>query len=95
MENGFGEAPMAGGRHQAAGRPTGEHRRDSSCASAPPQEYCELMSALHPFEDDDWDRQMKVDDASGKFAAMNEKAGREYAAGRTRPLSDIIEAIKG
>jgi hypothetical protein len=53
------------------------------------------MSALHPFEDDDWDRQMKVDDASGKFAAMNEKAGREYAAGRTRPLSDIIEAIKG
>jgi len=33
--------------------------------------------------------------ASGKFAAMNEKAGREYAAGRTRQLSDIIEAIKG
>ena len=70
---------MAGGRHQAAGRPTGKHRRDSSCASAPPQEYCELMSALHPFEDDDWDRQMKGDDV----------------AGRTRPLSDIIEAIKG
>jgi hypothetical protein len=23
-----------------------------------PQEYCELMSVLHPFEDDDWDRQM-------------------------------------
>jgi hypothetical protein len=44
-----------------------------------PQEYCELMSALHPFEDDDWDRQMKGDDV----------------AGRTRPLSDIIEAIKG
>ena len=37
------------------------------------------MSALHPFEDDDWDRQMKGDDV----------------AGRTRPLSDIIEAIKG
>jgi len=53
------------------------------------------MSALHPFEDDDWDRQMKADDAAGKFAAMNEKAEREYAAGRTRPLSDIIEAIKG
>jgi hypothetical protein len=55
------------------------------------REYCELMSALHPFEDDEWDRQMKVDDAAGKFAAMNEKAEREYAAGRTRPLSDIIE----
>jgi len=56
-----------------------------------PQDYCELMSVLHPFEDDDWDRQMKADDAAGKFAAMNEKAEQEYAAGRTRPLSDIIE----
>lgn len=56
-----------------------------------PQEYCELMSVLHPFEDDDWDRQMKVDATAGKFAAMNERAEQEYAAGRTRPLSDIIE----
>ena len=56
-----------------------------------PKEYCELMSVLHPFEDDDWDRQMKADAAAGRFAAMNEKAEEEYAAGRTRPLSDIIE----
>ena len=56
-----------------------------------PQEYCELMSALHPFEDDDWDRQMNADAAAGKFAAMNDKAEREYAVGRTRALSDIIE----
>jgi len=41
-----------------------------------PQEYCELMSVLHPFEDDDWDRQMKADATAGKFAAMNEKAER-------------------
>lgn len=41
-----------------------------------PQEYCELMSVLHPFEDDDWDRQMKVDATAGKFAVMNEKAER-------------------
>jgi len=56
-----------------------------------PQEYCELMSVLHPFEDDDWDRQMKADAAAGRFVAMNERAEQEYAAGRTRPLSDIIE----
>ena len=30
-----------------------------------PQEYCELMSVLHPFEDDDWDREMKADAAAG------------------------------
>jgi hypothetical protein len=56
-----------------------------------PQEYCELMSVLHPFEDDDWDRQMKADAAAGKFAVINEAADREYAAGRTRPIQDIIE----
>jgi len=39
-----------------------------------PQEYCELMSALHPFEDDEWDRQIKADAAAGKFTALNEAA---------------------
>ena len=56
-----------------------------------PQEYCELMSVLHPFEDDDWDRQMKADAAAGRFTAMNERAEQEYKAGSTRPLGEIIE----
>ena len=30
-----------------------------------PQERCELEALLHPFEDDDWDRQMKRDAAPG------------------------------
>jgi hypothetical protein len=34
---------------------------------------------------------MKADATAGKFAAMNERAEQEYAAGRTSPLSDIIE----
>lgn len=42
------------------------------------QEYCELMSVLHPFEDDDWDRQMKADAAAGKFVVLNEAADQEY-----------------
>ncbi len=41
-----------------------------------PREYCELMSALHPFEEDDWDRRMTADVAAGNFVAMNEKAER-------------------
>ena len=44
-----------------------------------PQEYCELMLVLHPFEDDDWDRQMKADAAAGRFVAMNERAERSRA----------------
>lgn len=55
-----------------------------------PQEYCELMAILHPFDDDNWDRQMKQDASAGKFAAMNEKAEQDYAAGRTTPLGRII-----
>jgi hypothetical protein len=55
------------------------------------QEYCELMSVLHPFEDDDWDRQMKSDAAAGRFTAMNERAEQEYEVGSTRPLGEIIE----
>ena len=56
-----------------------------------PQEYSELMSVLHPFEDDDWDLQMRADAAAGKFVSMNERAEQDYAAGRTRSLGDIIE----
>jgi hypothetical protein len=49
------------------------------------------MSVLHPFEDDDWDRQMKADAAAGRFTAMNERAEQEYEVGSTRPLGEIIE----
>ena len=56
-----------------------------------PRDYCELMAALHPFEDDDWDRQMQADSKSGKYATMNRAADEAHAAGRTLPLGDIIE----
>jgi hypothetical protein len=35
----------------------------------------------HPFEDDDWDRQMKRDAAAGKFGALHDAAEAEHAAG--------------
>ena len=56
-----------------------------------PQEYCELMSALHGFEDDDWDRQMQADAGAGRFSAMNRRADRDYETGRTRGLEDFLE----
>lgn len=54
------------------------------------QERCELEALLHPFEDDDWDRQMKRDAAAGKFGALHDAAEAEYAAGKTIPLTDIL-----
>jgi hypothetical protein len=54
------------------------------------QERCELEALLHPFEDDDWDRQMKRDAAAGKFDALHREAEAELAAGKTIPLADIL-----
>jgi hypothetical protein len=49
------------------------------------------MSALHGFEDDDWDRQMQADAGAGRFSAMNRRADRDYETGRTRGLEDFFE----
>ena len=55
-----------------------------------PQERCELEALLHPFEDDDWDRQMNRDAAAGKFDKLHREAEAEHAAGKTMPLADIL-----
>ena len=38
-----------------------------------PQERCELEAWLHPFEDDDWDRQMKRDAKLYQLMEASEK----------------------
>ena len=54
------------------------------------EERCELEALLHPFEDDDWDRQMQRDAAVGKFDELHRKAEAEHAVGKTIPLTDIL-----
>jgi hypothetical protein len=54
------------------------------------EERCELEALLHPFEDDDWDRQMKQDAAAGKFDSLHRQAEAEQTAGKTIPLNDIL-----
>jgi len=48
------------------------------------QERCELEALLHPFEDDDWDRQMKRDAAAGKFDKLMAQADDDLAKGKLR-----------
>ena len=55
-----------------------------------PREYCELMAALRPFDDDEWDKRMRADGEAGAFSAMNSTALREHAAGRTVPIDTIL-----
>ena len=49
------------------------------------QERCELEALLHPFADDDWDRQMKRDAGpGGKLHCLMEQAEAEAKAGKLR-----------
>ena len=48
-----------------------------------PEERCELEALLHPWEDDEWDRQMRADAATGgklhrmmKQSQQNAKSGK-------------------
>jgi hypothetical protein len=47
------------------------------------QERCELEALLHPFEDDDWDRQMKRDaEPGGKLYKLMEASEKNAEAGK-------------
>ena len=48
------------------------------------EELCELEALLHPFEDDDWDRQMKRDAAAGKFDKLVAQVDDDIAKGKLR-----------
>lgn len=54
------------------------------------EERAELISELCGWADDEWDRQMKSDTASGKFAVLNRDAEAARASGQTRPLQEIF-----
>jgi len=47
------------------------------------EERCELEALLHPFEDDDWDRQMKRDaQPGGKLHRLMEASEKNSQAGK-------------
>ena len=54
------------------------------------REYAELMAMLHPAADDDWDRQIKADVAAGRLDRLVEEARADLAAGRCRPLEELL-----
>jgi hypothetical protein len=56
-----------------------------------PQEYCELMAELHPFPDDDWDRQMKADAAAGKLDFIDRNVEEARREGTLVPLDRVLD----
>lgn len=64
-------------------------------AKLSPEEYCELMAELlPPLPDDEWDKQMKTDAATGRFDEMNRRAEEDFKAGRCDPLKRMFEEEK-
>lgn len=56
----------------------------------PLEERAGLVAELCGWSDDDWDRQMKADAASGGFGALNREADAADRGGQTKPLSDLL-----
>ena len=49
------------------------------------REKCELNALLHPYPDDDWDKQMMADsEAGGKLDRLAKSAEEDAKAGRLR-----------
>lgn len=55
-----------------------------------PQEYCELLAELFPHADDEWDKQMKADFASGKMNWLIKETDTAIREGKTIPLEKIL-----
>ena len=51
-----------------------------------PKELAELRTWFVEFDWAVWDRQLERDVAGGKLDALGEKALRDHAAGKTKPL---------
>ena len=59
-------------------------------AKLSPREYCELMAEMHPYPDDEWDKQMKADFASGKMDWLITETEKAIRDGKTLPLETIL-----
>jgi hypothetical protein len=54
------------------------------------EEYAELMSELMDFPDDDWDRAMKADAASGRLDIIDQQIARAAAGDQLVPLDIVL-----
>ncbi len=57
----------------------------------PVQEARAVAAWLQDYIEQQWDRQIERDVASGKLDRVAEQAQRHYQAGRTKPLDEVID----
>jgi hypothetical protein len=56
----------------------------------PPQEAWKLAAELRDYLDTLWDKQFEEDVKAGRLDALIARARDEHAAGKTRPMDEII-----
>ena len=54
------------------------------------EQYAELVSELMDFPDDDWDRAMKADAASGRLDIIDQQIARAAAGEQLVPLDVVL-----
>jgi len=54
------------------------------------EEYAELMAGLMDFADDEWDRAMKADAATGRLDFIDREVSRAAEGDRLVPLDSIL-----
>jgi predicted nucleic acid-binding protein len=54
------------------------------------EQYAELLSELMDFPEDDWDRAMKADAASGRLDIIDQQIARTAAGDQLVPLDIVL-----
>jgi hypothetical protein len=62
----------------------------AAISSLPPQDFARIRDWLFEHDHVAWDRQIEVDAAAGRFDHVIEKIESDIAAGRTKPLNEVV-----
>ena len=59
---------------------------ESAIARLSPEDLAQLFAWLDQHYDDAWDRQIEQDSRAGRLDALIQQAGKDFDAGRCKPL---------
>jgi hypothetical protein len=63
---------------------------ETAIAQLPPGEYARIRNWLLEHDNELWDKQIAADSAAGRLDFLVKEIEEDIAAGRTKPLDEII-----
>jgi hypothetical protein len=66
------------------------HEIETAIEMLPAKQRWDLFHTLHDRLWDQWDKQIEEDSAAGRLDHLIQEAEADIAAGRTRPLDEVI-----